>query len=470
MLAAAHERKFIASLAAEIFKNTTRLINGAYMQEMKTLQPLTRAQHSMWLGHNYHGSLPFHTAEWLVIEGPLDRELFHQAVARTLQEAKALHWRVIEQDGKFYRKDDVEIQPPRFTDLSQLNEKALNEWVEQQVLPAFDLTAGHLYDYAFAHLDDQKYGLFLRAHHAALDGYAYGLLISRFIDYYQSLKNGADLKNKAFEHYGKFIEEEQRYIGSEKAAADLAFWKSSFSGPQAPQKRLKRRLNEPFTQGYRFEDVIAAGVQQQLNALASELKLPSAMIVMAVFMGYMAKQLDDPQQCFGIPMLSRLGTAAMRIPCLTMNILPLRLGAHGAENLKDLVQLLASRFAEIRPYQQSYFEQMRFVLDDFEPFENILFGPVVNWIPFPLPEFFEGCRLQKTTISAGPIEDFDMAVSNKMVDGQERLYLAIDGHPELYTAASLEEYWHDFMKMLQLWLIQPELALNELEIGKKLPD
>jgi hypothetical protein len=34
----------------------------------------------------------------------------------------------------------------------------------------------------------------------------------------------------------------------------------------------------------------------------------------------------------------------------------------------------------------------------------------------------------------------------------------------------LEEYWHDFMKMLKLWLLQPELALNEFEIGKKLPD
>ncbi|AOA59974.1 hypothetical protein BFG52_10850 [Acinetobacter larvae] len=440
------------------------------MQEISTLQPLTRAQQSMYLGHHYHGSLPFHTAEWLVIDGPLLREIFHQAVFLTFKEAKALHWRVVEQDGQFYRKDDVAVQAAGFIDLSHYNEQELNNWLEQQVVPAFDPMIGHLYDYTFVHLAKQRYGLFFRAHHMALDGYAYGLLISRFIDYYQSLKNNTALQNKAFEHYDKYIPEEQNYIQSAQAEVDLNFWKQNYSGALAPKKRLKRRLNDPFTQGYRFEAVIPLPQQQQLNALAAELKLPSALIVMAVFMGYMALQQNDQQLCFGIPVLARLGTSAMRTPCLTMNILPLRLAAQGTENLTEIVQLLAARFAEMRPHQKSYFEQIRFVLDDFEPFNNILFGPVVNWIPFPLPEFFEGCHLKKTTISAGPIEDFDMAITNKMLNGQERLYLAMDGHPELYCVESLAEYWHDFMRMLSLWLTEPSTMLQEFELNKALPD
>ena len=160
----------------------------------------------------------------------------------------------------------------------------------------------------------------------------------------------------------------------------------------------------------------------------------------------------------------------MRIPCLVMNILPLRLAGTGQENLKETIQLLAQRFAEVRPHQNSYFEQMRFVLDGFDPFDNILFGPIVNWIPYPLPEYFEGCHLTKTTISAGPIEDFDIAITNKFVDGIERLYLAVDGHKELYNVEALGEYWHDFMRMLRLWLQQPEQLANQLSIEKKLPD
>lgn len=435
-----------------------------------TLEPLTRAQHSMWVGHNYHGSLPFHTAEWLVMEGSLNRDLFQQAVLATLTEAKALHWRVVEQDGKFYRKDDVAVRQPKFVDLSHLNDQALNDWLEQQVTPPFDPAIGHLYDYTFVHLDQDRYGMFLRAHHVALDGYAYGLLIHRFLDYYQAMLNQTELKNKSFDQYSKFLQEEQQYIASEKAQNDLNFWKDNFSDEFAPQRRLKRDLKQPFTQGYRFEDIIDLETQQQLNTLAAELKLPSAMIVMAVFMGYMIRQQDNPYQCFGIPMLSRLGTSALRIPCLTMNILPLRLDAVGAENLQQVVKLLASRFAQIRPHQNCYFEQLRFVLDGFKPFENILFGPVVNWIPFILPETFAQCKLKKTTISAGPIEDFDMAISNKLVDGQERLYLAIDGHPELYTVDSLQQYWLDFMAMLKQWLNQPELLLNDLNIGQSLPE
>ncbi|MFU8927124.1 condensation domain-containing protein [Acinetobacter puyangensis] len=437
--------------------------------QIKTSEPLTRAQHSMWVGHQHHGSLPFHTAEWLVIEGPLNRELFHQAVTATLTEAKALHWRVVERNGKFYRQDDVPVREPDFIDLSALNEVALNQWLEQHVMPAFDPVQGHLYDYTFVHLDQQRYGMFLRAHHVALDGYAYGLLINRFIDYYQALCHQVDLKNKPFDHYSKFLVEEQQYLDSAQAEADLIFWKQNFSGELAPKKRLKRSLKEPFTQGYRFEDVIDLTTQQQLNTLASELKLPSAMIVMAVFMAYMIKQENHHQQCFGIPLLSRLGTSALRIPCLTMNIIPLRLDTTGSENLPEIVALLATRFTQIRPYQRCYFEQLRFVLEDFQPFENILFGPVVNWIPFPLPEHFEGCQLKKTTISAGPIEDFDMAISNKLVDGQERLYLAIDGHPELYTVQSLEHYWHDVMAMLKHWLDQPSLCLKDLNIRVPLP-
>src|SRR5690606_5584640 len=439
------------------------------MQTMDSLAPLTRAQYSMWKGHHHHGSYPFHTAEWLVIEGPLNRELFHQAIELTLKEAKALHWRAVEKDGKVYRADDVALRPPQFVDLSQLDEQAILDWADEAVQPPFDLSTGHLYDYVFAHLDDNKYGLFFRAHHVALDGYAYGLMINRFLDYYQSSKNSSALKNKAFDHYEKFLADEQRYLASAKAEQDLQFWHKNFSNELAPKKRLKRKLKQPFYQGPRYEEVIDWDTQQTMNALAAELKLPSAMVVMAVMMCYLVKQSGDAQQCFGVPMMSRLGTAAMRVPCLVMNILPLRLAATGHENLRETVQLLAHRFAEVRPHQNSYFEQMRFVLDGFDPFENILFGPIVNWIPYPLPEYFEGCHLTKTTISAGPIEDFDIAITNKFVDGIERLYLAVDGHKELYDVQALGEYWHDFMHMLRLWLQQPELSADALSIEKKLP-
>ena len=439
------------------------------MQTMDSLVPLTRAQHSMWKGHQYHGSYPFHTAEWLVIEGPLNRELFHQAIELTLKEAKALHWRVLEKDGKVYRVDDVGLRAPRFVDLSHLDEQGILDWADQEVEPPFELSVGHLYDYVFAHLGEQKYGLFFKAHHVALDGYAYGLMISRFLDYYQSLKNDTALKNKAFDHFDRFLVDEQRYLSSPKAEQDLQFWRDNFSNELAPKKRLKRKLKQPFYQGPRYEDVIDWDTQQQMNALAAELKLPSAMVVMAVMMSYLVKQSGDAQQSFGVPMMSRLGTAAMRIPCLVMNILPLRLDGTGQENLSETVQLLAKRFAQIRPHQNSYFEQMRYVLEGFEPMENILFGPIVNWIPYPLPEQFEGCTLTKTTISAGPIEDFDIAITNKFVNGVERLYLAVDGHKELYDVESLGEYWHDFMRMLRLWLQQPELTASQLTIQKKLP-
>lgn len=441
-----------------------------HMQTIDSLALLTRAQHSMWKGHHHHGSYPFHTAEWLVIEGPLDRELFHRAIELTLKEAKSLHWRAFEQDAKVYRIDDVAVRGPQFADLSHLDEQGILDWADRAVEPPFDLSTGHLYDYVFAHLDEQKYGLFFRAHHVALDGYAYGLMIHRFLDYYQSLKHDSELKNKPFDHFDQFLADEQRYLASSKAEKDLQFWRDNFSHHLAPKKRLKRKLKQPFYQGPRYEDVIDWETQQKMNALAAELKLPSAMIVMAVMMSYLVKQSGDPQQCFGVPMMSRLGTAAMRIPCLVMNILPLRLAGTGQENLAETVQLLVQRFAEIRPHQNSYFEQMRFVLDGFDPFENILFGPIVNWIPYPLPEYFEGCHLTKTTISAGPIEDFDIAITNKFVDGIERLYLAVDGHKELYDVQALAEYWHDFMRILRLWLQQPDLRAVQLEIEKKLPD
>lgn len=439
------------------------------MHTTDSLSPLTRAQHSMWKGHHYHGSYPFHTAEWLVIDGPLDRDSFHQAIELTLKEAKALHWRAFEQDGKVYRIDDVDLRPPKFVDLSHMDKQQILDWADQEVEPPFDLSAGHLYDYVFAHLGEQKYGLFFKAHHVALDGYAYGLMISRFLDYYQSLKHGTALKNKPFDHFDQFLADEQRYLTSEKAQQDLEFWRQNFSHEHAPKKRLKRKLKQPFYQGPRYEDVIDWDTQQKMNAFAAELKLPSAMVVMAVMMSYLVKQSGDQQQCFGVPLMSRLGTAAMRIPCLVMNILPLRLAGTGQENLTETVQLLAQRFAEIRPHQNSYFEQMRYVLEGFQPLENILFGPIVNWIPYPLPEYFEGCKLTKTTISAGPIEDFDIAITNKFVDGVERLYLAVDGHKELYDVDALGEYWHDFMHMLRFWLQHPELSANDLSIQKKLP-
>ncbi len=118
----------------------------------------------------------------------------------------------IRKGGKVYRVDDVALRAPQFVDLSHLDAQGILDWADQAVEPPFYLSVGHLYDYIFANLGEQKYGLFFRAHHVALDGYAYGLMINRFLDYYQSLKNGTALQNKAFDHFEKFLADEHRYF------------------------------------------------------------------------------------------------------------------------------------------------------------------------------------------------------------------------------------------------------------------
>ncbi|UGA39195.1 condensation domain-containing protein [Chromobacterium haemolyticum] len=91
----------------------------------------------------------------------------------------------------------------------------------------------------------------------------------------------------------------------------------------------------------------------------------------------------------GLPVMNRLGTPALAVPCMAMNIAPLSLRLDEDLSAADLSRQLADSLRAIRPHQRYRYEQLRGDLARVGGLQR-LFGAVVNLMPFDRRAPFAG--------------------------------------------------------------------------------
>src|SRR5690606_20838205 len=91
----------------------------------------------------------------------------------------------------------------------------------------------------------------------------------------------------------------------------------------------------------------------------------------------------------GLPVMLRLGTPALRTPCMAMNIAPLPVDLGRAPSITALARELRDALARQRRHQRYRYEHLRVDRSLARPF-----GPVVNLMPFDFPRQFGDCSAE----------------------------------------------------------------------------
>ncbi|NED79132.1 non-ribosomal peptide synthetase, partial [Streptomyces sp. SID11233] len=91
----------------------------------------------------------------------------------------------------------------------------------------------------------------------------------------------------------------------------------------------------------------------------------------------------------GLPLMGRLGSAALRVPGMVMNVVPLRLRVDPAESFARLVRRVVTAVREARRHQRYRYEDLRRDLGLLGA-DRALTGPLVNVMPFDYGATFAG--------------------------------------------------------------------------------
>ncbi|MFC5722345.1 amino acid adenylation domain-containing protein [Streptomyces gamaensis] len=425
--------------------------------------PLTSAQSGMWYAQALDpGSPALNTAECVEIHGTLVPDLFVRALRRVADEADALRVRIAETDGgprqvplRFGDLEPVAASgsvpfPCRVLDLRGAAsgaggpDGAARRWMRDDLAVPTDLASGPLFAHALLRVADDRWLWYQRVHHIAMDGFGHSLLLRRTAEVYSALAAGADPGPGPFGPFAGLVAEDAAYRASEEHERDRAHWNTAFADrPEAPSLASGTAL--PSRTVLRRTTEVGAELTARVEKLADSVRATWPDVLIAAQALYLSRATDSEEVVLGLPLMGRMGSAALRVPGMVMNVLPLRLTVTPRATFAELTRQVVLGVRTARRHQRYRYEDIRRdlgLLGGGRP----LVGPLVNVMPFDHELSFAGARAEVRNLGAGPVEDLTVNV-HRHADGTG-LRIGYDGNPALYGEDELALHQRRFVDLL----------------------
>ncbi|MDA5146215.1 amino acid adenylation domain-containing protein [Streptomyces sp. AD681] len=406
--------------------------------------PLTAAQSGMWFAQALDPLSPAqNTAEYLEIDGPLDPVLFARALRLVAHETEALRVRIEDApDGPVQHVPET-IELPLTVRESGTEAEAV-AWMRADLAEPFDLSSGPLFHHALFRVGAERWLWYQRIHHLVMDGYGYSLLVRRTAEVYSALVRAEEPAPRDFGHLADLVADDAAYRESAAFEADRAHWAEAFADrPEAA--RLADRGALPSRTFLRRTAHLSPDSTGRLKDLAARLRATWPDVLIAAQALYTARATARTDVVLGLPMMGRMGSVALRVPGMVMNVLPLRLAVFPEETFAELVRRVVLGVREVRRHQRYRYEDIRRDLGLLGE-SRALVGPLVNVMPFDYGVDFAGAPARASNLSAGPVDDLTVNVYDR-ADGRG-LRVDHDGNPALYEDSDLAAHQERFLHLL----------------------
>ncbi|MFE2296183.1 amino acid adenylation domain-containing protein [Streptomyces sp. NPDC059452] len=424
--------------------------------------PLLTAQSGIYYAHQLApDGTALNTADRVEIEGPLDGDLFAEAVVRTVGEADTLALRLSEADGTPVQHV-VHAEP--VVHRLDLTEEQAEAWIREDLARPVDLTStGGLMTQALIRVGEDRHWWYQRVHHIAVDAYALSLIGRRVAELYSAAVAQEPAPEGRFAPLSELTGDEAAYLSGEEYAEDRAFWAERMAGysPEAPPVPADGSADDGLL--HRITDLPATTLDR-LSRAARAAKATWAELVVAATAGHLHRLTGTEDVVLGLPLTNRRGPAALRTPAMTVNVLPLRIAVRPQDTGAELLRRVVLEIRAVRRHQRYPQADLRRDLA-LESADVPLTGPMVNIKPFDGSLDFAGLPGTVRNLAAGPVEGLAVGAAPGPDGG---LRLTLDANPAAYGEAALaahEETWLRYLDGLaELLLTAPDRPVATLDL------
>ncbi len=426
----------------------------------------TSAQYGIWVAQQVDSDDPgYLTAETVELDGALDVAALTDSVEAVLDHADALHMRFVWQDDALWQARRTPRTRLPLVDLSAQADpvQAAHAWMKASLSVSCDVTADPLYRTALLRLSPTRHWWYLQVHHIALDGFGYGLLQQAVGARYNARVGGGPLPALPDWRLDRVVEAEARYRADGGFDADRAFWRAHLRDVPAPLVLAPKQ--DIAADARRATRVLDVNRVHALRAAAERVDVDwNAWLLCAVGI-WLAKQGGQCDLTLGLPVMNRLGTPALGVPCMAMNIVPLRMHVDAERSPRALARECAERLRAIRPYLYYRYGWIRGDLGLLER-NAFLFNQAVNVMPFERQVAFHGLASDTRAVSGGPVKDLNVTLT---VRGG-MWHLTLEANPNAYDEAMLAAHARNLAEWLDAFAEQaPDVPVGALLEGMPAP-
>jgi amino acid adenylation domain-containing protein len=385
------------------------------------------------------------------LTGELDAGAFENAVRQAVAECDALHqcfFSAGEQAWQRYKRHDSWV-----LDKLGLDETAAQAWMQHDLRQTADLAGGPLFASALLQIAPQRTLWYLRVHHVALDGFGYVLLAQRVAALYSALVTGQTPPLPRPAGLAPVVAEDAAYLSSAAYEKNRDFWTAHLRDAPPPvllaapaaasHDVLRQRASLPVHSVARW------------NAVAEAAGTDWSAVLIAAFGAWLHAQTGASDLTIGLPVMGRLGSVALGVPCMAMNIIALRLQLDPSMTLMALARVAAAELRTVRPHQRYRYEHLKRDLGHAGG-RRRLFGAVINIMPFDRPPAFGPLAACTHPVSAGPVEDLALTIAPR-ADG---VRCDLEANPAAYAMARVQALHTSFMRLFDALLAAPDKPLS----------
>lgn len=400
---------------------------------------LTEAQEGLWLARRLDPDNPCqNTGQILRLTGPITAAEIAKAVDTALAEATGLRVRIAV-DADTPRMTSVDVALPTTLCVDHRGapdpERAARAAIHADIERPRDPTSDPMVTSAVHTLGPTDHLWYLTVQHLVIDGYGTTLFNHRVLDLLAAGRAGRTPRTRVFGSMDAVLAEDQEYRNSDRREEDRRWWLDTLSelGEVESFRRgeplagaFHHRARRPFPESLRgaLESLAKKSCGSWPDALAAGVGV------------YLERHTSSPP-VLGVPLMNRLASATARVPCTTMNVVPLPVRAPETETAEAVVAGVATTMKGARRHGRFRSEVLRRDLGRVGAGRR-LFGPLVNVLPFhPLPSL-EGVATELEVLGAGPVDDITFTVRG---GGASRgLTLEVDSNPALYDLTETEAH------------------------------
>lgn len=423
---------------------------------MQQSAPLTEAQSGLWYVQRIDPESPaLNTGQYIELHGGLDVAAFTRAVNLMVAETDALALTFSDgPDGPVQRVDETLRPWLETVDLSTEPDPAAAALgaMQQDSDTPLDLGRDRLAAFRLYILGPQHYFWYERIHHLAIDGYGMVLVTNRVGDLYSAL-TGQDTAGNPPPGLEQVWAEDAEWRTSPAREKARAFWHENLE--RLPET-TSLASGKPVASHHflRETHTVPQALLDRMNGLANRTGLMWPDVLTGIAAAYCRRFAASEEITVGLPFMGRMGSKAARIPCMLMNVLPLRVRNGDTLPLADYLSGFAKDQMKARRHGRYRSELLRRELGLIGG-QRRLYGPLINVQPFDMPPRFAGLEARLHILGAGAVDDITFTFRG---DAKELLTFEVDANPALYSQADTGSHARRFLAFLDAALDAEKLA------------
>ncbi|MFD3813648.1 amino acid adenylation domain-containing protein [Streptomyces rubiginosohelvolus] len=432
--------------------------------------PLNAGQQGVWFAHQLDASgQQYNCAEYIDIEGPVDRERLLSSWTSLRAEADVLRIRSVEEEADELRQvlDPGHAVEPDLLDFSSdadPRERAL-DWMRRAVSRPVDLGTGPISAFALLKLADDRYFFFLRIHHVVIDGYGVHLLVQRLAEIYSASADGRSEVPRVFGPLASVLDEEAAYRSSPAFAEDRAYWLERYENAPAPFRVPGgARPGQPLPPGMlrlRRSAPLPGGDLDLLKKAAAQAGTTWNLFMMTAVAAYLQRVTGRRDVVIGVPVTGRRTAAARSTPAMVTNTVAVRLDVPPDATLARLCGDMATEVSASLRHERFRIEDLHRA-GSVEDGVGALLGPIVNFMPFGGALRFGAAGATSHNLASGPCLDLFLSIRSS-ADG-DAVTLVFEGNPELHDVESLVGHQERLTAFLRTVVENPDRPVGTIGV------